>query len=292
MKEQEQDLVTITDLKFITMERTKHLNTSDNNKRVGCLGRLLIVTCTLLILFVLFAMIAVDGFYKIEKMGKGYYVVGEVGLYDLEYQYHYLGELHSFPIPKLKDISTDETWIIIYTEDDVFWAIDKRIKPVFKKDITSYERLQIEFVSQGLLIGPMDSIQLKAFLQQNNLKSNLKRIVYHSVEICPNYYLVEHSRKEWYLAFKTRKPAKTHSEQFNIYHLSPVCKLGYDPGHGTIFCKSIDNTYWLINTHHKPVQEINPVDSLSYYRYIEKSEIVTILSIPSGSSQVKRLKKR
>ena len=273
------------------MARTKHHIITGNKNKIGCLGLICIGFSGALLLFLLFGLIATDSFFKVDNLGGGYYVVGEVGDYDIEYQYHYLGSLHPLPLPGANSVFTTKEWITVKTENDDYWAIDKTKKPVFKYAVKESTRYKVLDDTPQVLIGPMDSLHFSIFINNHRIHSLPKTIVYYHTDISRDYCLVEHDREMWYLAYKNQRKTRFKSGRYNIIHPSPVCKLGYDSDTNCIFCKTKDDTYLIIKGYHKLQKDNNPVDSLTFYSELEKCKRITILTIPSQTDYIKRLKR-
>ena len=247
------------------MERTKRLNISGQGKNKGCLKKILFLLLSIFLLFLVFAALLSDGFLKVDNLGGGYYVTGEIGHYDLEYQYHYLGTLRQLPVFGVKAVNTTDKWILVQSENDEFWAVDKTIKPAFKYTVKEGIRLEVLDDTPQVLTGPMDSLHFSMFLNDHKIHSWPKTIVYYNTDISREYSLVEHARDTWFLAYNNQRKTRFISGRYNIIHLSPVCKLGYEYETDLIFCKTEDNLYWIVNANHRPQKEVTPVDSLSFY---------------------------
>ena len=274
-----------------TMERTKRNIIKENKNSIGCLGRICIGFSCALLLFLFLGLIATDGFFKVDNLGGGYYVIGEVGDYDIEYQYHYLGSLNSLQIPGAKSVFTTKEWITVKTENDEYWAIDKTKKPAFRYIVNEGIRYKVLEDTPQVLTGPMDSLQFSKFSNEHNIHSFPQKIVYYHTDISSNYCLVEHDRETWYLAYQSQRTTRFKSGRYTIIHPSPVYKLGYEYDTNLIFCKTKDDTYWIINGNHKPQKDNNPVDSLTYYAELEKCKRITILAIPSQTGHIKKLRR-
>lgn len=266
------------------MARIAFLNTKKTEQSMGCFGRIVIGVLTLALVFIVFILVAVDGFYKVDTIGRGYYVVGEVGYYSLEYQYFYLGTLHSMPIPYLKAINTDKNWVLTKTVNDEYWIVDKRIKPSFPADFNSWswgEKIEF-FSSHHVITGPLDSLDFEEFVKTKKINDQLKIIVYYHFDICPGYCLVQYDRESWYLAFKGKRTSCFRSSKFTTIHPSPISEFGYYKD--CIFCKTLDDTYLIVNTKDN---SIRVVDTLSFYTAWEKSSN-KLFALPSEWLEVKR----
>lgn len=278
-------------LKQYIMERTTRLNIRGQRKNKGCLKSILFLLLSFFLLFLAFAALLSDGFLKVDNLGGGYYVTGEVGRYNLEYQHHYLGALRQLPVFRVKAVNTTDKWILVQSENDEFWAVDKTIKPSFVQKTVNGTQYDVLAESPHILTGPMDSIHFSIFLNDHRVHSWPKTIIYYNIDVSRDYSLVEHARETWYLAYNNQRKTRFISGRYNIIHQSPVCKLGYEYDTDLIFCKTEDNLYWIVNANHRTQKEVTPVDSLSFYSRLNKSNRITILSIPSETAFVKKLRR-
>lgn len=276
--------MTVTVLKYSIMARTVHLNTNKTEQKTGCIGHFIKGILSLVFVFWVLLFVFVDGWYKVENLGRGYYVVGELGYYSLEYQKYYLGNLHRIPIPDLKAINTENNWILIKTENEDYWIVDKNPKPDFRVEMNSWSWEQImEFYSSHQVIkGPLDSLRFKEFTNKEQINENLKTIIYYHIDVCPGYCLVQHNYSSWYLAMKGRRSSIFRSSKYSIIHSSPICEFGYNGRE--VFCKTLDDMYLIINTKEKST---HAVDSLSFYTSWEESGNYKMFSLPAEWSRVK-----
>ena len=262
-----------------------HINTTRKTERkTGCFGPLIKGILFFAFAFFLSVFIFVDGLYKVDNLGHGYFIVGELGDYSLEYQLFYLGSLHCVPIPNLEAINTEGNWITMKTENNDYWAVDKSIKPGIQKGMNnwSWEQLMEYYSSHQVIKGPLDSLRFIEFAKKEQINKQLKTIVYYHFDISPGYCLVQYNRSSWYLAIKGRRSSNFRSSKYSIIHPSPICELGYNGRE--IFCKTVDETYLIINIKEKITYA---VDQYSFYTSWEKSRNYKMYTLPTEWSQVK-----